>query len=143
MFIEISYSLFLLLYLYQIVVPGTSKLKDVLEELHDLLTDTLDSYTFEEGQNIISLNAPSVDFVGKEIKVVRKKTSELITKSQDSKIFIFLITVLHRLVKQSLFQNGSKKPAHPHTFQILYQNSRASLFCLPRFSFFFENTDAR
>ena len=91
MFIEICYSLFLLLSLYQIVVPGTSKLKDVLEELHDLLTDTLDSYTFEEGQNIISLNAPSVDFVGKEIKVVRKKTSELITKSEDSKIFIFLI----------------------------------------------------
>ena len=87
----------------QIVVPGTSKLKDVLEELHDLLPDTLDSFTFEEAQNIISLNAPSVDFVGKEIKVVRKKPSELITESRDSKIKFHILLKYNSFFYDNLY----------------------------------------
>ena len=79
-------------------------MKDVLEELDDLLGEPLDAFTFEAEQSVISLNAPSVDFVGKEIKVVRRKASEQITESQESEFSNLIFVLLCEI------SEDSKKP---------------------------------
>ena len=57
----------------QIVVPSTSKLKDVLEEVKDLLPDDLETYTLHDTntRQPVSLSSPTVGFVGTELKVVK------------------------------------------------------------------------
>ena len=73
----------------QIVVPGTSNLRDALGEISDLLEGDIELYGLEEGssKNALSLTSPSIDFVGKELQVV--KASDGPTIEEKSKYHCF------------------------------------------------------